>query len=66
MILGCSVVEALEAATLHPALALNIADKKGTLNFGSDADFLFLTPELDVISTWIAGECVYQSDNVLN
>ncbi|KAK6632113.1 hypothetical protein RUM44_007143 [Polyplax serrata] len=63
---GCSVVEALEAATLHPALALNIADKKGTLNFGSDADFLFLTPELDVISTWIAGECVYQSDNVLN
>lgn len=59
--LACSLVEALEAASLHPAEALKIADRKGTLNFGADADFLLLTPELDLISTWIAGECVYQS-----
>lgn len=64
--LACSVVEALEAASLHPAEALNIADKKGTLNYGADADFLLLTPELDLLSTWIAGECVYQSEKKLS
>lgn len=58
---ACSVVEALEAATLHPAEALNITDRKGTLNFGADADFILLTQELDLISTWIAGECVYEA-----
>jgi len=59
----CSVVEALEAASLHPARAMGIQDRKGTLNFGSDADFVILTPgDLSVRSTWIAGECVYTAD----
>lgn len=57
-------MQALEAASLHPAEALNIADRKGTLNFGADADFLFLTKELDLISTWIAGECVYRNEKL--
>ncbi|XP_046747685.1 N-acetylglucosamine-6-phosphate deacetylase [Diprion similis] len=55
----CSTVEALEAATLHPARALGIESTKGVLNFGADADFIMLSSELDVISTWIAGERVY-------
>lgn len=58
---GCTIVEALEAATLHPALLLNIDDRKGTLDFGTDADFVILHPDnLEVQSTWIAGECVYE------
>jgi N-acetylglucosamine-6-phosphate deacetylase len=57
---ACSVVTALEAATLHPAQAVGIHDKKGTLTFGADADFVFLGEDLTVWSTWIAGECVYQ------
>ncbi|KAH0552155.1 N-acetylglucosamine-6-phosphate deacetylase [Cotesia glomerata] len=56
---GCSIVNALEAATLHPARALEIHSQKGTLNFGADADFLLLNDNLDLVSTWIAGECVY-------
>lgn len=56
---GCSTVEALEAATLHPARALGIESTKGVLNFGADADFVLLDSKLDVISTWIAGEQVY-------
>ena len=28
---GCSLVEALEAASLHPAQALGIENRKGTL-----------------------------------
>lgn len=56
----CSLEYALETASLHPAKALGIDHIKGTLNFGSDADFILLNPDtLDVRSTWIAGECVY-------
>ena len=57
---ACSVVTALEAATLHPAQAVGIQDTKGTLKFGADADFVFLGEDLNVWSTWIAGECVFQ------
>jgi len=31
---GCSLVEALEAASLHPAQALGIENRKGTLEVG--------------------------------
>ena len=60
-IAGCSVVQALEAATLHPAKALGIEKKKGTLNFGSDADFVFIDAKFNVFSTWIASKCVYRN-----
>ncbi|XP_004927838.1 N-acetylglucosamine-6-phosphate deacetylase [Bombyx mori] len=60
----CSLEYALEAASLHPAKALGIDDKKGNLNFDSDADFVILHPKtLKVQSTWIAGECVYKCQN---
>ena len=59
----CSVVEALESATLHPAQALKIQDQKGTLAYGSDADFILVDKDnLDLDSTWIAGECVYKKE----
>lgn len=56
----CSTEFALEAATLHPALCMGIERQKGVLDFNCDADFVQLTDDLEVISTWIAGECVYQ------
>jgi len=36
-----------------------IQDRKGTLDFGSDADFIILDDDLNIMSTYIAGECVY-------
>ncbi|CAH0669107.1 unnamed protein product [Spodoptera exigua] len=61
--LDCSLEYALEAASLHPARALGIDDRKGKLNFGYDADFVMLDPEkIQIKSTWIAGECVYKCD----
>lgn len=63
---ACSVVEALEAASLHPAQALGLDSQKGTLNFGADADFVMLTEDLHVKSTWIAGNSVYVSKNPSN
>jgi len=58
----CSIVESLEAASLHPAEALGLK-AKGTLSVGSDADFVILNKsDLEVISTWIGGSKVYDSD----
>lgn len=39
---------------------MGIDSMKGTLNFGSDADFILLDDDLNVLSTWIDGECVYK------
>ncbi|XP_013185703.2 N-acetylglucosamine-6-phosphate deacetylase [Amyelois transitella] len=56
----CSTEYALEAASLHPARALGIDNKKGKIDFGYDADFIIMEPNtLKVLSTWIAGEQVY-------
>jgi hypothetical protein len=50
----CSRVEALEAASLHPALALGMAGRKGSLAYGADADLIILDKNsLGLLSTWI-------------
>jgi len=53
---GCSLVEALEAASLHPAQAMGIENRKGTLEVGADADFVLLDDELHVCATYLQGE----------
>lgn len=56
---NCPLVEAIEAATLHPARLLGIDKQKGTLNVGGDADFVFLddsTGEIAVKRVFVAGE----------
>ena len=55
------MVEAIEAATLHPARVMGVDHLKGTLDFGSDADFLLLSDKgpLKVLNTFISGQCVY-------
>jgi N-acetylglucosamine-6-phosphate deacetylase len=60
---GCGAVLAIEAASLHPAQLLGLDHKKGTLNFGSDADFVFLDDNLNVKATYIAGQCVYTASS---
>ena len=56
---NCTLVEAIEAATLHPAELLGISDRKGTLNVGGDADFVFLddsSGEIKVQRVYVAGD----------
>jgi N-acetylglucosamine-6-phosphate deacetylase len=60
---GCSVVEAVECASLHPAQVLGIADRKGTLNYGSDADFVLLTDDLDLRATFVGGQLAWQQSS---
>ncbi|XP_068100517.1 N-acetylglucosamine-6-phosphate deacetylase [Hyperolius riggenbachi] len=62
---GCTVEEALEAASLHPAELLNLQHRKGTLDFGADADFILLDDSLNVKETYIAGEAVWRKSGGL-
>jgi N-acetylglucosamine-6-phosphate deacetylase len=49
----------LEAASLHPAQLLKISDRKGTLNYGADADIIILNIDLEIQATFIAGNLVW-------
>lgn len=51
----CTKLEALEAATLHPAQTLGIQATKGTLNVGGDADIIFLDDDLHIQRVFVRG-----------
>jgi N-acetylglucosamine-6-phosphate deacetylase len=53
---GLSLEDALRAASLVPARFLGIDPQRGTLTAGARADIVALTPALDVVTTWLAGE----------
>jgi N-acetylglucosamine-6-phosphate deacetylase len=55
----CTIEQALECATLHPAQLLGMESDIGTLNFGSRADFVLLNNDLFVQETYIGGQSVY-------
>lgn len=60
---GVSLVEGIEAASLHPARVMGLSHLKGSLDFGTDADFLLVSDKgpLKILNTFIAGECVYSA-----
>ena len=60
---GCTLVEAVNCATKHPAQLLKCYDLYGTLEFGTVADFVIIDSDVNVLATFIGGDCVYKSDN---
>jgi N-acetylglucosamine-6-phosphate deacetylase len=50
-----SLQHAVQMATLNPARALRIAERKGTLTAGADADIVVLTPAGEVMQTIVGG-----------
>lgn len=58
----CSLVDALEAASLKPAQVLGIEEFKGNLNEGADADFIFLDENLHVQACIIGGRLAWKND----
>lgn len=54
--IGVPLDEALRMAALYPAQALGVAAAHGHLTRGARADFVVLSDELDVRSTWIGGQ----------
>ncbi|MDX6584980.1 MAG: N-acetylglucosamine-6-phosphate deacetylase [Solirubrobacterales bacterium] len=55
-LVGISLDDALRAASLVPARFLGIEPRRGTLGAGARADIVALRTNLDVHTTWIAGE----------
>ena len=53
---GVPLDEALRMAALYPAQALGVAATHGHLSRGARADFVVLSDDLDVRSTWIGGQ----------
>jgi N-acetylglucosamine-6-phosphate deacetylase len=58
--LTVSGAEAVRMATLNPASVIGMADRKGRIAPGYDADLVVLSSELRVEMTFVAGELVYE------
>jgi len=54
-----SVFQAVKSATLNPARMLGVADRKGSLQKGKDADFIILDEKLFVEQVYLAGQRVF-------
>jgi N-acetylglucosamine-6-phosphate deacetylase len=53
---------ALTMASAVPAAAAGVADRKGKIAPGYDADLVILSEDLAVRETWTGGRCVYKSE----
>ncbi|WP_068469272.1 N-acetylglucosamine-6-phosphate deacetylase [Candidatus Protochlamydia phocaeensis] len=62
---GCSIADALEAASLKPAQVLGIEKNKGTLQIEADADFIVLDEQLEVHACYIGGELAWKRETPL-
>ncbi|MFN3346223.1 MAG: N-acetylglucosamine-6-phosphate deacetylase [Candidatus Bipolaricaulaceae bacterium] len=59
---GCSLPEAVRCATVNPARLLGIADHKGSLEVGKDADLVVFDADLRVHYTVLGGRIVARRD----
>ncbi len=58
--LDLDLVQASKLVSYHPAQVLGLEHKKGVLKEGYDADFVVLDDNLDVMQTWINGNCFFK------
>jgi len=58
---GCGVPTALQTVTANPARVLGLAERKGAVRTGYDADLVLLEDDLSVHTTLVAGRVVYES-----
>jgi len=58
---GCPLSTAIETATRNAAAILGLADVKGSISKGKDADLVVLDDDLSVHATIVGGQIVYQS-----
>ena len=57
-----NLIDAAYSASLMPAKICGVADRKGSIEVGKDADLAILDSEFAVKATIKAGEIVYQRD----
>ena len=56
---GVTMAQAVRAASLAPAESIGIADEKGSLTPGKDADIVLLDNNCRVLKTIVRGVCKY-------
>ena len=56
---GVSLTDAIDMATINPALVLKIDNRKGSIKIGKDADFAVIDRELNVYLTVRCGKVIY-------
>ena len=59
-VIGLSMEKAIDLATINPARVLSIADKKGSIAVGKDADFAVIDKDFNVYMTVVNGKVLYQ------
>ena len=57
--LELDLAQASKLVSHHPAQVLGLGHKKGVLKVGYDADFVVLDDNLNVLQTWINGNCFF-------
>lgn len=57
---GVSLLEAVQMATLTPAVIMNVADKKGSIEVGKDADIVIFDEDINISTTIIKGKIIYE------
>jgi len=56
---GCGLDDAVKTVTENPAKVLGLADRKGTIAVGKDADLVLLNDDLSVRATIVGGKIVF-------
>lgn len=59
---GCSLAQAVKMASLNPAVLIGVADRKGSLEPGKDADLVIIDEDVNVYLTMVKGRVVYRTE----
>ncbi|MHC5217499.1 N-acetylglucosamine-6-phosphate deacetylase [Enterococcus sp. LJL128] len=57
-----TVEEALKMASLVPAQSVHIEDRCGSIEGGLPADFLVISPQIELLETYVDGRSLYKKD----
>ena len=57
---SCTLNDVVQMACINPSVLAQVDDSKGTLAVGKDADMIILSKDLDVTTTIVNGEIVFE------
>jgi N-acetylglucosamine-6-phosphate deacetylase len=61
---SCSLPEAVRMASLNPARLIGVADRKGSLEVGKDADLIVIDEHINVYATMVNGDWVHDTADI--